>query len=232
MKYYGPAAVLDKKALQKKEDEVELALYEVAVNSPDFKAFDAKHQINIVLNDKRVVFMYPSASPTWAYYMSVVDVIEDHNTYCNVPVRSGRITLGFVILGVFAEHLKDCTFEVRECEPYNAPPWESTYHEAKLVNKNKDEAAPVLGGVYLLRVNFKTETYYKIGMTARFEKRIKTLSTQLPYPTEEVHRICSQSPAIAEAHWHQKFASKRCPSGEWFELSGEDVAEFKSKSIM
>jgi len=78
--------------------------------------------------------------------------------------------------------------------------------------------------VYLL----KSGRHYKIGKTKKFDKRIGQLKIQLPEKVEVVHKIPTRDEHQEEQHWHRKFAHKR-KNGEWFELSDQDVREFKGR---
>ncbi len=84
----------------------------------------------------------------------------------------------------------------------------------------KPETQPI-GSVYLL----KAGPFYKIGKSINFEKRLKQIKLQLPYPVEVVHTISTPEHSKLEAYWHQRFRSKRT-NGEWFLLTDEDVEEF------
>jgi hypothetical protein len=83
------------------------------------------------------------------------------------------------------------------------------------------------GGVYLI----KSGRYYKIGMSSQFNQRINQINSYLPEPVEVIHKIYTYNPSKIERYWHDRFASKR-QNGEWFLLTDEDVAEFKSQTEM
>ncbi len=84
----------------------------------------------------------------------------------------------------------------------------------------KPETQPT-GSVYLL----KAGPFYKIGKSISFEKRLKQIKLQLPYPVEVVHTISTPEYSKLETYWHQRFRGKRT-NGEWFLLTEEDVKEF------
>lgn len=97
-------------------------------------------------------------------------------------------------------------------------------------NKNKSTprttGAPISGAqgvVYLLQAG----PFYKIGKATDFSKRLNQIKLQLPYPVEVTHQIECDDISHVETYWHRRFASKR-QNGEWFVLTQEDVAEFKS----
>lgn len=78
-------------------------------------------------------------------------------------------------------------------------------------------------GVYLLHCQGR----YKIGMsTTGVRSRVSAIQTASPYPVELVCVIWTYSPAELERALHKRFASKRI-SGEWFDLSADDVDYLK-----
>lgn len=83
------------------------------------------------------------------------------------------------------------------------------------------------GIVYLL----KGGGHYKIGKTKDFAKRLDQIELQLPWPVEVIHKIETDDPDGIETYWHKRFSGKR-KNGEWFELSDEDVAVFRSRFMM
>lgn len=84
-----------------------------------------------------------------------------------------------------------------------------------------------LGYVYLLR----SGRFYKIGKTNAVGRRERELAIQLPERASTVHSIKTDDPSGVEAYWHKRFASKR-KSGEWFDLSADDVRAFKRRKFM
>ena len=81
--------------------------------------------------------------------------------------------------------------------------------------------------VYLL----KAGPYYKIGKASRFDRRIRQIELQLPFPVEVVHTIATDRITEVEAYWHRRFKHKRA-NGEWFMLDERDVAEFRQYTTM
>ena len=67
---------------------------------------------------------------------------------------------------------------------------------------------------------------YKIGKTNNLIRREGEIRLQLPEQARPVHSIKTDDPAGVESYWHSRFASKR-KSGEWFELTAEDIRAFK-----
>ena len=77
------------------------------------------------------------------------------------------------------------------------------------------------GVVYLLRAG----PFYKIGKASDFDRRLRQIKLQLPYPVEVVHTIACADISHVETLWHKRFASRR-QTGEWFVLTDEEVQEF------
>ncbi len=77
--------------------------------------------------------------------------------------------------------------------------------------------------VYLLRVG----EYFKIGWAKILERRISDIQSCCPETLELIHAIPAQDPLATEAKWHHRFKDKRV-RGEWFKLTPEDIAEFRS----
>jgi hypothetical protein len=82
-------------------------------------------------------------------------------------------------------------------------------------------ASSSMGKVYLL----KAGPFYKIGKAKDFDKRLRQIRLQLPYPVEVVHVISTSEFSQLETYWHRKFKTKRT-NGEWFVLTDQDVKEF------
>jgi hypothetical protein len=84
---------------------------------------------------------------------------------------------------------------------------------------------PIPGYVYLLHVTDTSR--YKIGLTTNLNRRIKQIGKQSPYPIELVHSFYTSNCSKSESNLHIKYDSFRI-HGEWFELSDEQVEEFKA----
>ena len=94
----------------------------------------------------------------------------------------------------------------------------------------EDEDEPVVrptGGVYMMRAG----PMYLIRKSRDFERRIHLIQQQYGDKVELIHTIPASDIDRAEEYWHRRFQDKR-GKGEWFALSEEDVAKFKSCSLM
>ena len=80
------------------------------------------------------------------------------------------------------------------------------------------------GYVYLIQ---SPTGYYKIGRTRNPDDRLATFSIKLPFEVEYKHLIKTDDMFTLEAELHRRYADCRV-SGEWFQLSDEQVAEICS----
>ena len=78
------------------------------------------------------------------------------------------------------------------------------------------------GWIYMLQAG----TWFKIGRAKKLDRRIYQLKIQLPFEAQLVHAIQTDDTHHAERHWHERFRARRL-NGEWFELTGSDVREFR-----
>lgn len=76
--------------------------------------------------------------------------------------------------------------------------------------------------LYLL----KSDSYFKIGIAYDVQARIAQLSTGNPHEIELILCFGFDNADIVERAIHQKFAASR-KRGEWFGLTGENIAEFE-----
>ena len=80
------------------------------------------------------------------------------------------------------------------------------------------------GQVYLIQSD---RGHYKIGMTKNIDDRMATFHVKLPFEPDLIHVIECEDRRATEKALHIKFAAKRI-NGEWFDLTGTDVAFIKS----
>ena len=99
--------------------------------------------------------------------------------------------------------------------------------EKPLLKRGKSEPLAITGVVYLI----KSGKYYKIGKTKRLGRREYELSIQLPEPPNTIHSIKTDDPSGIEDYWHKRFSSRR-KSGEWFDLTPDDIKAFKRRKFM
>ncbi len=104
-------------------------------------------------------------------------------------------------------------------------PQRRTYKPSSKTAISKTPASD--GTVYLIKCGNR----YKIGRTKNATRRMRELNHQLPEKPEVVHKIATAKEVEIERYWHRKFAGKR-GHGEWFNLTNEDVTEFKRRSKM
>lgn len=80
-----------------------------------------------------------------------------------------------------------------------------------------------LGFVYLAKGH---PGEFKIGRTNLVDRRLGELGVAAAVEPTLVHEIKTDDPAGVEAYWHRRFSDKRL-RGEWFRLTGADVAAFR-----
>jgi len=89
----------------------------------------------------------------------------------------------------------------------------------------------VTGYVYLALMKVGRERRYKIGKANLVHQRARQVAVNLPEELELIHAIATDDAYGIEGYWHKRFAEKR-RSGEWFELTAEDVRTFKRRKFM
>lgn len=87
----------------------------------------------------------------------------------------------------------------------------------------RKERVPIPGYVYLIRAS----GLYKIGKTKSLKDRTSYFATKMPVEVETIHTFSSQDHHMAEKKLHKKYAEFR-KTGEWFDLSEEQVKEICS----
>ena len=96
--------------------------------------------------------------------------------------------------------------------------------EMTVDNTTADKTRSKAGQVYLIQSD---RGYYKIGMTKNIDDRMATFYVKLPFEPDLIHVIECEDRRAMEKSLHIKFAAKRI-NGEWFDLTGTDVAFIKS----
>lgn len=112
---------------------------------------------------------------------------------------------------------------VAEDWPVEQPAYTQTPYPQYGTN-NKSNKQDRSGYVYLIQ---SESGHYKIGRTKDINDRMHTFNVKLPMQYEPLHVITCVDCYQVEKELHQKFASKRI-NGEWFDLTGTDVAYIKS----
>jgi len=83
--------------------------------------------------------------------------------------------------------------------------------------------------IYLISSETNGKTLYKIGITKRsIPERLKELKTGNASELLIVDSFSSKWARKIEATFHRSLKQKRI-SGEWFDLSEEDISSFKSR---
>ena len=88
-------------------------------------------------------------------------------------------------------------------------------------------AAPSQGYIYLIHATGTNR--YKIGLASDIPKRMIQLSKQSAFPLVLIASHPSNDMSSDEENWHKLFEKQRV-HGEWFELSNEQVEEFRAIS--
>lgn len=80
--------------------------------------------------------------------------------------------------------------------------------------------------VYLIQ-DISATGYCKIGLSSKLNKRLSSLKTGIPMELKVIHVIKTTNMKNVEKGLHARFAKQR-KSGEWFNLSQDDVDYIKS----
>ena len=82
--------------------------------------------------------------------------------------------------------------------------------------------------MYLLHsTDSRLGTIYKIGMAINPSNRLRTFDVKLPFMPTYDHLIYTDERRALEKSLHERFKAKLV-NGEWYRLSGDDVAFIKS----
>lgn len=78
---------------------------------------------------------------------------------------------------------------------------------------------------------------HKIGCTRAPYRRVAEIANQSANGAKLLHLIATDDPEGIEDYWHRRFKDKRIvginkPSGEWFQISAEEVEAFKRRKTM
>lgn len=82
------------------------------------------------------------------------------------------------------------------------------------------------GYIYLIR-DINVTNYCKIGCSTKPKQRLANFAVNLPFEYEIIHVFSVRHMYAKETSLHRMFADKR-KSGEWFDLSPEDIEYIKS----
>ncbi|MGF2618471.1 GIY-YIG nuclease family protein [Rossellomorea vietnamensis] len=99
--------------------------------------------------------------------------------------------------------------------------FEEAEKEREIKREKRKEPKP--GFIYVIQ---EEGGFFKIGKSVNPVTRLKTLQTSHPRPLQLVHVIEVEDMKSIESKLHDLFESKRL-SGEWFELTEEDVEFLK-----
>jgi len=97
-----------------------------------------------------------------------------------------------------------------------------------------NENESISGGyVYLI----KAQDAYKLGSTRAPYRRAAEIANQSANGAELLHTITTDDPEGIEKYWHMRFAEKRIAgnnkqSGEWFQLSSDEIRIFRRRKTM
>jgi hypothetical protein len=99
----------------------------------------------------------------------------------------------------------------------------------RIESQDKEDTASQ-GFVYLIR----TGRHYKLGFTTAPFHRFSTLIKQSPQGGEPIHHFATDDPRGIERYWQLRFESRKIKpenklSGEFYDLSSEDIAAFKRR---
>lgn len=142
-----------------------------------------------------------------------------HNTFCRLGKKSDRAQK-------IIEYCKRNAGNDRLIEICMKVNQENTKRDSKVKMVREKEIID-FGCVYLM----KSGKYYKVGKSKYPGRRQYELDRQSPEEVRLLHEIRTDDPDGIESYWHKRFESKR-KKGEWFELTPQDVKDFKRRKIM
>lgn len=158
-----------------------------------------------------LIYFLPTLLAALRYHRSFLS-IATVNLFLGWTVVGWIVALGSALS---RRRLRTECHDFRLTEAVMPPPMETVVLRTVVVQDR-------LGWIYLLQAG----NCFKIGKATKLDRRIYQLKIQLPYRVELVHYIRTDDIHQAERHWHTRFESKRL-NGEWFELTTNDVQEFK-----
>jgi hypothetical protein len=127
--------------------------------------------------------------------------------------------------------LKFCSTDPRHIELIPLISSIPTKQKSPLIPVEEDPKTS--GYVYLVRA----QTAYKIGSTRAPYRRVSEIANQSATGAELLHLISTDDPEGIENYWHRRFEEKRImglnkQSGEWFNLSADEVKAFRRRKTM
>jgi hypothetical protein len=95
--------------------------------------------------------------------------------------------------------------------------------EERRSNRQPEPKKQHPGYVYLLKSD---SGLYKISRTSKIADRVSWFTTKLPFKVELIHSFKCENMVETERQLHERFSDKQ-HTGEWFNLSDEDVEYIK-----
>ena len=108
---------------------------------------------------------------------------------------------------------------------------EQIVKEWKQINIKKNTKNKDLNGFYIYIINQENTNYYKIGISKQIiSNRIAALQSGNPFKLNVIWKYYTPNASRIEKELHNKYKSNNV-SGEWFELSKNDIEIIKQKII-
>lgn len=96
-----------------------------------------------------------------------------------------------------------------------------------VVSENKKvEVLPRGSGYVYIVKDIEISGYYKIGCSRNLDSRLNRFGVMLPFKWELIHTFKSSDVFASEKVLHEMFSDKH-KTGEWYELSDDDVNYLK-----